>query len=147
MTMLVNIFLGLGVMTLCLFTQTALLVWLLHVYHKRLPHRGEHTYRSQMFNMSAVMLILVLGNLGQIALWASLFLFLEEFSFFAEAFYFSAVNFATLGYGEIIMSEKHKLLGPLESINGILMVGLSTSSLLFIFQDIIKRALTEVPEK
>ena len=137
--MLVNIFLGLAVMIVCLFVQTALLLWLLQFRHNRQPRRVEHIYRSNMFTMCAVMLLLVLGNLGQIAIWASLFLALKEFSFFAEAFYFSAVNFATLGYGDIIMSEKHKLLGPLEALNGILMVGLSTSSLLFIFQNAVKK--------
>ena len=137
--MLVNIFLGLAVMIVCLFVQTALLLWLLQFRHNRQPHRVEHIYRRNMFTMGAVMLLLVLGNLGQIAIWASLFLALKEFSSFTEAFYFSAVNFATLGYGDIIMSEKHKLLGPLEALNGILMVGLSTSSLLFIFQNAVKK--------
>lgn len=145
--MLVNIFLGLAVMILGLFAQTALLVWLLRFYQHHLPHRKEHVYRSNMFNMSAVMLLLVLGNLGQVAIWASLFLVLEEFSSFAEAFYFSAVNFATLGYGDIVMSEKHKLLGPLEAINGVLMVGLSTSSLLFILQDMVKKVLVDEQEE
>lgn len=145
--MLVNILLGLGVMTLCLFAQTTLLVWLLRFYQHRLPHNQQHIYRSNMFNMSAVMLLLVLGNLGQVAIWAALFVFLDEFSSFAEAFYFSAVNFATLGYGDIVMSEEHKLLGPLQAINGILMVGLSTSSLLFILQDVVKRVLVKEPRE
>jgi hypothetical protein len=55
--------------------------------------------------------------------------------------YHSAVNFATLGYGDIVMSEKHRILGPMESINGVLMIGVSTAALTAAFQDVIKRKL------
>jgi hypothetical protein len=33
------------------------------------------------------------------------------------------------------MSEKHKLLGPLEAVNGVLMIGVSTAALMSTFQD------------
>jgi len=43
------------------------------------------------------------------------------------AFYHSAVNYTTLGYGDLIMSPTWRLLGPLEAANGILMFGVSTA--------------------
>ena len=70
-----------------------------------------------------------------------MFQFLGEFETFAEAYYHSAVNFATLGYGDIVMTERHRLLGPLESVNGVLMIGVSTAALMSAFQDAIKRTL------
>jgi hypothetical protein len=88
--------------------------------------------------VNGVMVMLVIGNLVQVAIWAALFLFLGEFSEFSEAVYHSAVNFATLGYGDIIMSTKFKLLGPLEAINGVLMIGMSTAALMAAFQDAMK---------
>ena len=57
------------------------------------------------------------------------------------AFYHSSVNFATLGYGDVVMSAKHKLLGPLEAVNGALMIGVSTGALMAAFQDATKRAI------
>ena len=84
-------------------------------------------------------LILVIGNLAQVTLWALLFLALEEFQQFSEAFYHSAVNFATLGYGDVVMSAPHKLLGPLEAINGALMIGMSTAALMSAFQDALQK--------
>jgi hypothetical protein len=88
-----------------------------------------------MIVLNIVMSILILGNLMQISIWALLFLTLGEFSNFSEAFYHSAVNFATLGYGDFVMSDKHKLLGPLEAVNGILMVGVTTATLMATFRD------------
>jgi hypothetical protein len=84
------------------------------------------------------MLLLVIGNMAQVGVWALLFVLLEEFQQFGEAFYHSAVNFATLGYGDVVMSAKRKLLGPLEAINGALMIGVSTAALISIFQQVIQ---------
>ena len=80
------------------------------------------------------MFMLVLGNLLQLTIWALVFMALGEFSALAEAIYHSAVNFATLGYGDIVMSDRHRLLGPLEAINGVIMVGVSTAALMTAFQ-------------
>ena len=70
-----------------------------------------------------------------------MFYFLGEFDELSAAIYHSAVNFATLGYGDIVMSEKHRFLGPLEAINGVLMIGVSTAVLTAVFQDVIKNKL------
>ena len=51
------------------------------------------------------------------------------------------MNFATLGYGDIVMTERNRLLGPIEAINGVLMVGVSTAALLATFQHAIKAAI------
>ena len=48
---------------------------------------------------------------------------------YATAFYHSAVNFTTLGYGDIVMPSVWRLLGPLEAANGVLMFGLSASAM------------------
>lgn len=49
---------------------------------------------------------------------------------FTTALYYSAVNFATLGYGDIVMSAQWRLLGPIEAANGVLMFGVSTAAML-----------------
>jgi hypothetical protein len=87
------------------------------------------------------LLLLIVGNLAQMAVWAWLFLLLGEFQQFDAAFYHSAGNFATLGYEDFIMSERHRILGPLEAFNGVLMIGLSTAALTTVFQDAIKKTL------
>jgi hypothetical protein len=66
---------------------------------------------------------------------------LGEFDAFATALYHSAVNFATLGYGDIVMSSRWRMLGPLEAANGILMFGVSTSVMTAAVMDVIKHNL------
>jgi voltage-gated potassium channel len=46
-----------------------------------------------------------------------------------SALYFSATSYTTVGDGDIILPSKWRMLGPIESILGILMCGLSVSLL------------------
>ena len=87
------------------------------------------------------MLLLVIGNLAQVAIWALLFQSLGEFQRFSAAFYHSAVNFATLGYGDIVMSDKHKLPGPIQASNGVLMIGVSSAALMTAVSDAMKKTI------
>ncbi len=134
-----NLVLGFLVMLASLFLQAILLVVIIRFYTKRTHELVHPSFLSSLAVVACVLLLLVIGALIQIGLWASLFFSLGEFESFRETFYHSAVNFSTLGYGDLVMSDKHKLLGPLEAINGILMIGVSTSSLTLVFQDIIKK--------
>ncbi len=122
-------------MALCLVFQVRLLVYALQYYGRQRQAFCTVRRSSRLLIISSVMLILVFGNLLQAALWALVFMLLGEFSSFSEAFYHSLVNFATLGYGDFVMSDTWKLLGPLEALNGILMVGVSTSALMWILQN------------
>jgi len=137
--MLINLLMGLPTMVVCLLLQALLLARVIHYYGRHRKQIATPSYWSTLAVVSGVMLLLVIGNLAQVAIWALLFLRLEEFQVFDEAFYHSAVNFATLGYGDFVMSPAHKLLGPLEAINGVLMIGVSTAALMAAFQDAIRK--------
>ena len=133
--MLMNIVIGLSTMIICLILQSLILVLTIHYYHKYSYLINNPYYYSTMIVLTLIMVLLIIGNLAQISIWAYVFMMLDEFSQFSEAFYHSAVNFATLGYGDFVMSDKHKLLGPLEAVNGILMVGVTTAILMGTFRE------------
>ena len=61
------------------------------------------------------MLAMMLGTVLQIILWGVLFVVLGEFDELYEAVYHSAVNFASLGYGDIVMTSRGSCSGPLEA--------------------------------
>lgn len=145
--LLTNFLLGLPMMVLCLMLQTVLLVVATHYYQRKEHLMNNASLWSSLFVISGVMLLLVIGNLGQIALWAWLFELLEEFQQFDLAFYHSAVNFGSLGYGDIVMSDEHKLLGALEAINGVLMIGVSTAALMTAFQNATNKLLAARSEE
>lgn len=125
-------------MALCLMLQIALLARALIFYAKRHSKLEEASFWKTLMFLNSLMLLLMLGNLGQIALWGLLFQLLGEFDNYTTAFYHSAVNFATLGYGDIVMSDTHRLLGPIQSMNGVLMVGMSTAAFVNALRDSMK---------
>lgn len=135
-----NLLLGLACMIICVLIQGLLVASVVELYVRRQRFIAVQSFlRTQVF-IIIVMVALVIGNFMQIAIWAALFMYLKEFDDFSTAIYHSAVNFATLGYGDIVMSEKHRLLGPLQSINGVLMVGVSTAVVMGTFQNALKFA-------
>ena len=83
--------------------------------------------------LSIALLFLLINSLLQIAVWAASFFFVGQFPDYRDAFYHSAVNFATLGYGDIVMKPPWRILGAMEAISGVLMLGLSTAVLSHIF--------------
>jgi Ion channel len=91
-------------------------------------------------NLSIAGLVISLAfvaHLIEIALWAGLFVVCGEFQDFGTAYYHSAVNYTTLGYGDMIMSPSWKLLGPLEGADGALMFGVSTAMIFAVTQRLI----------
>jgi voltage-gated potassium channel len=63
-----------------------------------------------------------------ILFWASCYRRLC-FSSWESALYFSASSYATVGYGDVVLPSNWRMLGPLESIIGVLMCGISVSVL------------------
>ena len=78
------------------------------------------------------------AHLIEIALWAALFMMCGEFKSLELAYYHSAVNYTTLGYGDLIMTPSWKLLGPLEAADGALMFGVSTALIFAIAQRLMR---------
>ena len=108
---------------------------------------GRETTGRGMRVLVVVLAGLFLGHLLQFATWAVLFVWLGEFADFETAFYHSAVNFASLGYGDMVMSENWRLLGALEATNGVLMLGLSAGAVLSVMNSVLSRQKVTVEGK
>jgi hypothetical protein len=105
--------------------------------HERRQGRTGTVLLIDIFIAALAILVAFLAHLLEIALWACLFLACKEFQDFGSAFYHSAVNYTTLGYGDIVMSPTWRLLGPLEGANGALMFGVSTALIFAITQSLV----------
>ncbi len=139
--MLINLLLGCITVFLSMGIQVTVVVYMIRYLIRLMgrEHRKPDGFGFDTYAISMVLLILFAGHLVQIAIWAGLFMFLGEFSDFLTAFYHSAVNFASLGYGDIVMSEKWRLLGALEASNGVLMFGLSAGTMLTVMTNLFAR--------
>lgn len=64
----------------------------------------------------------------QIALWACFYRW-RCFGSWEPSVYFSTASYSTVGYGDVVLPRIWRNLGPLESVTGVLMCGLSVSLL------------------
>ena len=135
-----NLIIGFATMAVCLAVQCIVVAGLLDILF---VFKQKGFVRLTLMGVSsllvAVMFIMLAGNFVQITLWAGLFCIYGEFKGFATPFYHSIVNFATLGYGDIVMSEKRRLLGAMEAANGVLMFGLTAGFLYTILSDLVQQ--------
>lgn len=128
------ILLGISIVLLCAFIQSSTIAAMRALLQKvfvEIPSAVTHVrpHILEILVFSGVLTILFLGILAQVFVWACVFVLTGEVAEFSRAFYFSLVNFTTLGYGDIVLSPARAVLGPMEASNGILMLGLSTSFL------------------
>jgi voltage-gated potassium channel len=100
--------------------------------------------RSAVLVMQSTIAIVLLHGLV-ILLWAS-FYRSQCFPSWELAFYFSASSYATVGYGDVILPSTWRLLGPLESMTGVLMCGVSVCVLFALVTRLVERD-TQSPQR
>ena len=138
--MLIPLLIGIGMMILNLGILVLAVAFVVRLLTNRIDDQNEQpSLWDDVHVLSLVMAVLMVGHLLQFATWAVLFTTLGEFTDFPTAFYHSTVNFTSLGYGDIVMSEQWRLLGALEAGNGVLMFGLSASTILAVMNALFSR--------
>src|SRR4051794_35786490 len=70
---------------------------------------------------------LILLHFAEIAVWALFYWSWKCLPDAETSFYFSGATYTTVGYGDLVLPQQWRLLGPLEGLTGILMCGLSTA--------------------
>jgi voltage-gated potassium channel len=118
-----------------------LIAWLRRVAARDLYSLGP--IRSAELVVKSTVAIIVLHGMV-ILLWAS-FYRARCLPSWELAFYFSSSSYATVGYGDVVLPSNWRLLGPLESMTGVLMCGLSVGILFALVTRLVDRAAPPRP--
>jgi voltage-gated potassium channel len=100
-------------------------LWVRAYFAKNTSQLGLLRSADLMVRVTHVMLTL---QLLEVALWAGFYRW-KCFPSWDAALYFSATSYSTVGYGDLILPSTWRILGPIESVTGVLMCGLSVSGL------------------
>jgi len=120
-----------AIVTICLIIHVAGILlmaeWLLR--------RREDLERTASNRRFAVLIVglfagILCLHIIQTSLWAVFYYVQNLFSDFETSLYFSMVSFTTLGYGDVLLPRRWRLLGVIEGFSGVLLCGVSTA---FIF--------------
>jgi hypothetical protein len=71
--------------------------------------------------------ILMVTHTIEVMVWSLAYWIVGAAPAGADRVYFAFVNYATLGYGDIVPLERWRLLGPITAMNGALLFGWSTA--------------------
>ena len=112
-----------------------------HVLHSK--DRPDKRFLPITWLFIRVAWLLLLFHLLEIAVWAFFFWWQKCMPDLESSFYFSAVTYATIGYGDLVLPKEWRMLGPMEGFTGILMFGLSTA---FFFVVVSKKFLQRMDE-
>jgi hypothetical protein len=92
--------------------------------------------RSHLYRIGGVVILMFLASLAEVIVWATTYIALNAIHGFEKALYFSMVTYTTLGYGDILLDERWRLLASFEAANGVIMFGWSTAVVMAAVQHI-----------
>jgi hypothetical protein len=93
---------------------------------ERLHHSPPLSLRGSAFTLVTVLALFVLHGV-EIWGYAILYRVLDAFAQFEQALFFSTVSYAAIGYGDTALPAQWRLLGAIEGINGVILLGWSTA--------------------
>ncbi|HLG46301.1 MAG TPA: potassium channel family protein [Reyranella sp.] len=101
------------------------LLWILraraHVVHDTWVREGAAIF--------TVVLGLMVIHAVEVWLYAGVYLALGALNDLETALYFSTASFTTIGYGDVVLDQRWRLVGAIEGANGLLLFGWSTAFL------------------
>jgi hypothetical protein len=100
-----------------------------------------YPWRHLVTIMIATVLMLMAAHMLEVFVWAGIYALVHAAPDGADLVYFAFVNYATLGYGDIIPVAEWRLLGPMASMNGILLFGWSTA----VIFEVLRKTISEHP--
>ena len=132
--MIVNIAIALLITLTTTVMHLAGISFIVMLLNKHADHwRYRHPFvRAQ--KTGEVVLLMLFFSFLEISVWAGIYLLVGAVEKMEAALYFSMVTFTTLGYGDVLLDERWRLMAAFEAANGIIIFGLTTAVVVAVVQ-------------
>ena len=105
--------------------------------------RRASLVRSAGSSLLILLLIAVFASVSilhflESVIWAWFYQWWELFPDLETSMYFSLKSFTTIGYGDVLLPQKWRLLGCIEGLTGVLLSGMSTAFLFVILNAVLQ---------
>lgn len=94
----------------------------------------SHQWLRLIAVMTATVSVLMAAHIAEVILWSLAYAIVGVAPPGANLIYFAFVNYTTLGYGDVIPLQRWQLLGPMTTMNGVLLFGWSTAVIFAVLQ-------------
>jgi hypothetical protein len=125
--MLIQFLVG-GIVSICNITIHALVMTLVvRVARAAGTKKRSHPSLRLIATMIATVSVLMAAHILEVFVWSLAYAIVDAAPAGTDLVYFAFVNYATLGYGDVVPVEGWRLLGPITAMNGALLFGWSTA--------------------
>ena len=90
---------------------------------------AAQSYRHWITLLLSACGVVLLGQTAQVWIWALILRARGALDDMGEAVYFALVTTTTLGYGDVVLDRRFRVLGAMAAVSGLITYGLSTAFL------------------
>ena len=96
--------------------------------------RPSRSRLHRLISVDLIVIVILAATILEGVIWAVSYQWIGAFETFEQSLYFSLVTYTTLGYGDLVLQDTHRLMGAIEAANGVIMLGWSTAIVVFAIQ-------------
>ncbi len=85
---------------------------------------------KKLLRLDFTVMIIIIATAIEVSIWSLIYVKIEALPNIADALYFSLVTYSTLGYGDIVITDAHRIVAAFQSAIGVIMFGWSTALLI-----------------
>ncbi len=118
-----------GIVSFINFGIHALVTGVIVEATRRIAKRTDHLHAFLRLTalLTITVICLMIAHVCEIGVWAAFYKFAKVKADFAGGFEFAFENYTALGYGDKVPPEGKRLMGPIASLNGLLLIGWSVA--------------------
>ena len=118
-----------GIVSFVNFGIHALVTGVIVEATRHIAKRTDHLHAFMRLTalLTITMICLMIAHVCEIGVWAGYYDFAKVKADFAGGFEFAFENYTALGYGDKVPPEGKRLMGPIASLNGLLLIGWSVA--------------------
>ena len=138
--MLRQLLVGGGVSVFNIAIHALIMATVVRVAHLSSTKSRSHPSLFLVAVMIPTVSVLMATHTLEVVVWSVAYALVDAAPAGADLVYFAFVNYATLGYGDIVPVERWRLLGPIAAMNGVLMFGWSTAVIFEVLRRTMERS-------
>ena len=123
--MLRELLIAFAIVAICVVIHAGSLTIFAQFLSARFPPEHLVTLNRQVLVLIIVFAMVMTLHLIETGIWALFYFWNNHFQDYETALYFSLGTYSTIGYGDVVLPQRWRLLGGIEGISGVLLCGLS----------------------
>src|SRR5262245_20904780 len=121
--------LGAGLISLINFAIHAVVTGVIVVVTRHIAGRTDdlHVFMRVSALLLVTLVVLMMAHLADIWMWSAYYDWAGIFAEKVGSFDFAFENYTALGYGDVVPDHGKRVVGPITSLNGLLLIGWSVA--------------------